>query len=102
MTMPGKLAYSHVMPEKISKTYEVQIIGGIFSSCGCDHAAMEDFQDLDIPQQNIQVVVKIDSKQTEEAYTRAVVRAIRNGNILVSVHNAAQPASIMEVRALPA
>lgn len=84
------------MPQTISKTYEVQIMGGIFSTRENDDQATEGLQDLDIPRQNIQVVVKLASKQAKEAYADAVVRAIRNGNILVVVHNITNPTSILE------
>ena len=85
------------MSQTISKTYEVQIIGGIFSTRENDDKTMGGFQDLDIPPQNIQVVVRIDSKRAKEAYSGAVVKAIRNGNILVAVHNVIKPAPILEV-----
>ena len=90
------------MPQTINKTYEVQIIGGIFSTRENDDQSMESFQDLDIPRQNIQVVVKIDSEMAEEAYTCAVLRAIRNGNILVAVHNITDAVSIIEAPVYPA
>jgi len=83
------------MPRTVSKTYEVQIVGGIFSTRENDDKRIEGFPNLDIPQQNIQVVVEIDSKQAKEAFTGAVVKAIRNGNILVAAHNVANPASII-------
>jgi hypothetical protein len=86
-----------LMPQTISKTYEVQIVGGIFSTRENDDKTIESLHDLDIPRQNIQVVVKIDSKQAKEAYADAVVRAIRNGNILVAVHNVTHPTSIIEL-----
>ena len=86
-----------LMPQTISKTYEVQIVGGIFSTRENDDKTIEGLQDLDIPRQNIQVVVKIDSEQAKEAYTDAVVKAIRNGNILVAVHNVTNPTSIIEL-----
>jgi hypothetical protein len=85
------------MPQTISKTYEVQIIGGIFSTCENDDKTITGLQDLDIPPQNIQVVVRIDSKQAKEAYSGAVVKAIRNGNILVAVHNLTNSVPIFEV-----
>ena len=85
------------MPQTINRTYEVEIIGGIFSSRENDDETAEGLRDLDIPRQHIQVVVKIDSEQAKEAYTSAVVKAIRNGNILVAVHDVAHPVSILEV-----
>ena len=85
------------MSQTISKTYEVQIIGGIFSARKNNAETIDVFQDLDIPPQNIQVVVRLDSKQAKETYTGAVVKAIRNGNMLVAVHNVTNPASILEV-----
>jgi hypothetical protein len=65
------------MPRTESKTYEVQIVAGIFSTREIDDKRKEGFPNLDIPRQNIQMVVKLDSKQAKEAFTGAVVEAIR-------------------------
>jgi len=93
--------YFTLMPQIISKTYEVQIVGGIFTTGGNEEKTSAVFQDLDIPQQNIQVVVRIDGEQAKKAYADAVVKAIRNGNILVAVHNVTSSDSIIEVADTP-
>jgi len=97
ITMSMILAYLNSMPQKKSKTYEVQILAGIYSSRAHAHAATRGIRDLDIPPQDLQMVVELDSQQKEEAFMGAVAKAIRDGKIVGSVHNAARPASLMEV-----
>ncbi len=98
------------MPATITKTNTTQIIGGTFSKRENADKAVKALRDLGIPEANIQVIVVLDDKQAEEAYTDAMVgrgisesqalfydKAIRNGKILVAVHDVTDPAPIIEV-----
>jgi hypothetical protein len=98
------------MPATISKTDDRQIIGGLFSDQKNADKAVQAFRELGIPDDNIQVVVVLNDKQAKEAYTDALVgrgvsesqalfydKAIREGKILVAVHNVTDPAAIVEV-----
>jgi len=98
------------MPETISKTDNRQIIGGVFSNRKNADKAIEALRDLGVEEQNIQIVVTLNDKQTKEAYTDALVgrgfaesqalfydKAIRSGKILVAVHNVTDPAPVIEV-----
>ena len=98
------------MPETIKKTDNRQIIGGIFSKREDADAAVQQLRELSIPDQDIQVVVVLDDKQTDRAYTDALVgrgvsesqalfydRAVRDGKILVAVHNVTEPARVIDV-----
>jgi hypothetical protein len=98
------------MPETISNLDNRQIIGGVFSNRENADKAIEAFRNEGIPDQNIQVVVQLTNKQADEAYTEALVgrgftesqalfydNAIRNGKILVAVHNVIDPAPVIEI-----
>jgi hypothetical protein len=98
------------MPETISKVDNRQIIGGVFSNQNNADEAIQALRDLGILEQDIQVVVMLDDKQADEAYTDALVgrgfaesqalffdKAIRNGKILVAVHNVTDPTPVIEV-----
>jgi hypothetical protein len=98
------------MPETINKTDNRQIIGGVFSKREDADAAVKELRELNIPDENIQVVVLLDGKQTDRAYTDALVgrgvsesqalfydRAVREGKILVAVHNVTSPGPVIDV-----
>lgn len=98
------------MPETISKKDNRQIIGGVFSDRANADNAVQELRELSIPDQNIQVVVMLEGDQANQAYTDALVgrgiaesqalfydRAIREGKILVAVHNVTDPAPVIEV-----
>jgi hypothetical protein len=98
------------MPETISKVDNRQIIGGVFSNRNNANKAIQAFRDLGVVEPDIQVVVTLNDKQAKEAYTDALVgrgfvesqalfyeKAIREGKILVAVHNVTDPARIIEV-----
>jgi hypothetical protein len=63
-----------------NKIHEAQIIGGIF-----------------LDPENVQVVVQLDDNQAREAYTEALSKAIRSGNILVAMDNVTNPGPVIEV-----
>ncbi len=98
------------MPETISKSDNRQIIGGVFTDRTNADNAVNDLRELGIPDSNIQVVVMLDGDQAKSAYTDSLVgrgvaesqavfydKAIRNGKILVAVHNVTDPAPVIEV-----
>ncbi len=98
------------MPETISKNNTTQIIGGTFSNRENADRAIQAFRELGIPEQNLQVVVQLDEKQADEAYTDALRgrgvsesqavfydKAIREGKTLVAVHNVIDPKPVIDV-----
>jgi hypothetical protein len=99
-----------LMPETISKKDNRQIIAGLFSNRNNAEKAIEAFRDLGVLEREIQVVVMLQDKQAKEAFTDALVgrgiaesqalfydRAVREGKILVAVHEVTDPAPIIEV-----
>jgi len=98
------------MPQTIDKTFHGQIIGGTFSNRDNADKAVEAFLELGVPQNEIESVVQLNDKQTEEVYTdiltdrgfadsqaRFYDQAIRDGKILVVVYNVTDPATIIDV-----
>ncbi len=98
------------MPETISNIDNRQIIGGMFSSRENADKAIEDFRELGVAPDDIQVVVMLNEKQAGDAYKDALVgrgvaesqalfydKAIRHGKILVAVHNVTDPAPVIEI-----
>ena len=98
------------MPQTIDKTFQGQIIGGTFSSRQNADKAVEAFKELGVPNNNIQVVVQLNDKQTEEVYAdiltdrgfadsqaRFYDKAIREGKILVVVYDVTDPAEVIDV-----
>jgi hypothetical protein len=98
------------MPETISSTSNLQIIGGTFSERQNADKAIEAFRQLGIPEQNMQVVVQLNDRQAGQAYsdaltTRGVAEsqavfyddAIRNGKTLVVIHNVINPTPVIDV-----
>jgi hypothetical protein len=98
------------MPETIAKTEDRQIIAGAFSNREDADRAIAAFRNLGIPDENLQIVVQLDEKQAENAYTDAMVgrgfaesqakfydKAIREGKTLVAVHNVIEPKPVIDV-----
>ncbi len=98
------------MPETINQTDNRQIIGGVFSHRQNADDAIEDFREIGVPEQDIQVVVTLNPKQTSASYKDSLVgrgfadsqavfyeNAVREGKILVAVHNVLDPAPIIEI-----
>jgi hypothetical protein len=98
------------MPDTISKTEDLQIIGGAFSNREDADRAIAAFRNLGVPDQNIQVVVQLDPKQADQFYTDSMVgrgfarsqaefydKAIREGKTLVAVHGVVNPKPIIDV-----
>jgi hypothetical protein len=97
------------MPQTIDKTFHGQIIGGMFSDRKNADKAVEAFKELGVPDENIQVLLQLDSKQTEEvnsdiltergfadSQARFYAKALREGKILVVVYNVTEPADIID------
>ncbi len=98
------------MPETINKTDNRQIIGGVFSKREDADKAVQELREKGVSDQNIQVVVLLDGKQTDRAYTDALVgrgisesqalfydRAVREGQVLVAVHNVTEPGPVIDI-----
>ena len=98
------------MPETMSKVDDLQIIGGAFSNREDADRAIAAFRNLGVPDQNIQVVVQVDEAADRAGYSDEMVsrgfttaqadyydRQIKEGKILVAVHNIVQPKPIIDV-----
>ncbi len=98
------------MPKTIDKTYDGQIIGGIFSNQDNADKAVEAFEDLDISPDNIEVVVQLNDKRAKDVYidilsdrgfsesqARYYDKVIREGKILVAVFGVTDPAPVIDI-----
>jgi hypothetical protein len=98
------------MPETISKNDNRQIIGGVFTDRENADKAVQELRELGISDANIQVVVMLEADKARAAYTDALVgrgvaesqalfydQAVRDGKILVAVHNVVDPAPVIEI-----
>jgi hypothetical protein len=98
------------MPQTMDKTFNGQIIGGIFSNQEDADQAVEAFEDLDIAPDNIEIIVELDGKQTEDVYTDLLSdrgfsesqalyydKVIREGKFLVAVYEVTDPAPIIDI-----
>jgi len=98
------------MPETINKVDDRQIIGGVFSNRENADKAISEFRESEVPEQDIQVVVQLRPDEAKNAYLHALIgrgfaesqalfydKAIREGKILVAVHNVTKPKQIIEI-----
>ena len=98
------------MPKTIEKSYEGQIIGGIFANEDNAEKAVEAFEEMDISPDDIEVIVQLESGQPKEAYTdilsdrgfsasQAVYygEVIHAGKVLVIVSEVNDPAPVIDV-----
>jgi hypothetical protein len=98
------------MPQTIDKTFHGQIIGGIFSKRENADEAVKAFEDLDISPENIQVLLQLDEEKAPNAYkdiladrgfsesqARYYDKLVREGKILVTVHEVTDPATIIDI-----
>jgi hypothetical protein len=98
------------MPQTINKSAQGQIIGGTFSNRENADKAVEAFQHLGIPQTDIQVVVQLNDRATDDVFTDVLTdrgfadsqarfydKAIRDGKVLVTVSNVMEPAEVIDV-----
>jgi len=98
------------MPETISKMGNRQIIGGVFSNRENADKAIATFRNHGVPEQDIQVIVELESDDGSDFYSSAMKKrgfaesqasfydkAIREGKIMVAVHNVINPDPIIEI-----
>ena len=98
------------MPQTIDKTCNGQIIGGIFSNRENADKAVDAFEDLNITSDNIQMVVKLNDKESKDTYTTLFMqrgfsesnalyynKVVREGKILVAVYDVTDPAPIIDI-----
>jgi len=98
------------MAKTIDKTYEGQIIGGIFSNEKNAEKAMEAFKDLGISSDDIEVIVQLEGEQAKEVYidmlsnrgfseSQAIYydKVIRAGKVLVVVSGVTDPAPVIDI-----
>jgi len=98
------------MPQTINKMADLQIIAGVFSERENADKAIAAFQEVGVPNQNIEVLVEADKNGTNpdyatklqekgfvEPHARYYDKAIRDGKIFVAVYNVTEPDSIIEI-----
>jgi len=98
------------MPKTIDKTYEGQIIGGIFANEDNAEKAVEAFEEIDISSDDIEIIVQLDGDQAEEVYTdllsdrgfsesQAIYygEVIRAGKVLVVVSEVTDPTPVIDI-----
>jgi len=98
------------MPQTLDKTFDGQIIGGVFSNRENADKAVRAFEDMDISPDNIQVVLQVDLSQAKDAYYDILTdrgfsesqatyydKLVREGKILVTVDEVTEPAPIIDI-----
>jgi hypothetical protein len=98
------------MPKTIDKTYEGQIIGGIFSNEDNAEKAVEAFEELDISPDDIEIIVQLENDQAKDVYTDLLSdrgfsesqalyydKVIRTGKVLVAVYEVTDPAPVIDI-----
>ena len=99
-----------IMPQTIDKTFHGQIIGGIFSNREHADQAVKAFEDLEIPPENIQVLLQLNEEKAIDAYMHILSnrgfsesqacyydKLVREGKILVTVDEVIDPAPIIDI-----
>ena len=77
-------------------TFKAEILGGIFSHCGNTDTQKDSDPDGYVPGQDMQVIFHLNDREAREAYTEALTKAIRSGNILVLVDNTFNTIPVIE------
>jgi len=98
------------MPKTIEKTYEGQIIGGIFANEDNAEKAVDAFEDMDISSDDIEIIVQLEGDQTEDVYVDLLSdrgfsesqatyygNEIRAGKVLVVVSEVTDPAPVIDI-----
>jgi hypothetical protein len=98
------------MPKTIDKTYEGQIIGGIFANEDNAEKAIEAFEKIDISPDDIEIIVQLEGDQAEDVYTDILSdrgfsesqalyydKVIRAGKVLVVVSEVNDPAPVIDI-----
>jgi len=98
------------MPKTIDKTYEGQIIGGIFTNRDDADGAIQALEELEISSDDIEEFVQLDKTHSKEAHIEILSergfaeaqaiyydKLIREGNILVVVYDVTDLSPIIDV-----
>jgi len=98
------------MPKTIDKTYDGQIIGGIFANEDNAEKAVEAFEELEISPDDIEIIVQLEDDQPEGVYTDILSdrgfseyqatyygKVIREGKVLVVVSEVTDPAPVIDI-----
>jgi hypothetical protein len=98
------------MPKTIDKTFDDQIIGGIFANEENAGKAVEAFEELDFTSDDIEVFVQLDDDQDEDVYIDVLSdrgfsvfnannydKEIREGKVLVVVYDVTDPAPVIDI-----
>ena len=98
------------MPKTIDKTYEGQIIGGIFANEDNAEKAVEAFEELNISSDDIEVIVQLEDDQAKDVYTDILSdrgfsesqalyydEVIRAGKVLVVISEVNDPAPVIDI-----
>jgi len=98
------------MPKTIEKTYEGQIIGGIFANEDNAEKAVEAFEEMDISSDDIEIIVQLEGEQTEDVYTDLLSdrgfsesqatyygEMIHAGKVLVVVSEVTDPDPVIDI-----
>ena len=98
------------MPKTINENHQGQIIGGIFSDREKADKAVAAFNELYIPPENIQVVIKLNNEEAEDSYTGLLMgrgvseshalyynKVVREGKIFVAVYDVPDPAAVIDI-----
>ena len=98
------------MPKTIDKTYEGQIIGGIFANEANAEKAVEAFEELEISSDDIEIIVQLEGVQAKEVYTDILSdrgfsdsqalyydKVIRAGKVLVVVSEVTDPSPVIDI-----
>ena len=98
------------MPKTIEKTYEGQIIGGIFANEDNAEKAVEAFEEMDISSDDIEIIVQLEGEQAQDVYTDILSdrgfsesqalyydKVIREGKVLVVVSEVNDAAPVIDI-----
>ena len=98
------------MPKTIEKTYEGQIIGGIFANEDNAEKAVDAFEEMDISSDDIEIIVQLEGDQTEDVYVDLLSdrgfsesqatyygNEIHAGKVLVVVSEVTDPAPVIDI-----
>jgi hypothetical protein len=110
VTRQNNIERKAIMPKTIDKTYEGQIIGGIFKNEDDAEKAIEAFDKLDIPEHDIETIVQLDDDKAEEVYIDLLSDRgfsdsqalyydgiLRAGKVLVVVSEVTNPAPVIDI-----
>jgi len=98
------------MPKTIDKSYDGQIIGGIFANEDNAKKAVKAFEELDISPDDIEIIVQLEGDQSEDVYVdilsdrgfseyQAIYygKVISEGKVLVLVSEVTDPAPVIDI-----